>query len=105
EGAAELMRLAAGAASPLDSESAAWVNTRLAGYEFQLGDLDGAERSCALAREFQKDYPPALLLSGRMLLAQQRNAAAAQALRRAAELNPFPEYQWALAEALRADGR
>jgi tetratricopeptide (TPR) repeat protein len=105
EAAEELMRLAAGAASPLDSESAAWVNTRLAGYEFQLGDLAGAEQSCALALEFQRDYPPALLLTGRLLLARQRNAAAADAFRHAAELNPLPEYQWTLAEALRADGR
>ena len=102
-GAAELMRLAAGAASPLDAESAAWVNTRLAGYEFQLGSLKDAERSCALALEYQKDYPPALLLTGRLMLAQQNNATAVGALRRATELNPMPEYQWALAEALRAD--
>src|SRR5262249_29876519 len=105
EGAEELMRMAADAVSPLDSESAAWVNTRLAGYEFQLGRLKDAERSCALALEFQKDYPPALLLSGRLMLAQQENPAALELLRRATELNPMPEYQWTLAEALRANGQ
>ena len=105
EGAEELMRMAADAVSPLDAESAAWVNTRLAGYEFQLSSLKDAERSCALALEFQKDYPPALLLSGRLMLAQQKNAAAIDVLQRATELNPMPEYQWALAEALRADGQ
>jgi tetratricopeptide (TPR) repeat protein len=104
-GAAELMRMAADAVSPLDPESAAWVNTRLAGYEFQLGSLKDAERSCALALEFQKDYPPALLLSGRLMLAEKRNAEAIGVLRRATELNPMPEYQWTLAEALRADGQ
>jgi tetratricopeptide (TPR) repeat protein len=104
-GAAELMRMAADAVSPLDPESAAWVNTRLAGYEFQLGSLKEAEQSCTLALEFQKDYPPALLLSGRLMLAEQKNAAAIVLLNRATELNPMPEYQWALAEALRADGQ
>jgi tetratricopeptide (TPR) repeat protein len=104
-GAANLMRMAAGAATPQDRESAAWVNTRLAGYEFQLGAVSEAERSCALALDFQKDYPPALLLRGRLLLTAGDYAAAAGMLRRAAELNPLPEYQWALSEALRANGQ
>jgi tetratricopeptide (TPR) repeat protein len=105
EGAGKLMRLASAAASPQDSESAAWVNTRLAGYEFQLGDLAGAERSCALALDLQKDYPPALLLRGRLLLAQENPGAAVEPLQRAAEINPLPDYQWTLAEALQASGR
>jgi predicted Zn-dependent protease len=103
--AEKLMQLAAGAASPRDPESAAWVYTRLAGYEFQLGDQPEAQRACELALGFRKDYPPALLLCGRMLLAQRKNAEAVEVLYRAAELNPLPEYQWTLAEALRADGR
>ncbi len=36
-GAIEAMQLAVSAASPQDAESAAWVNTRLAFYEFQAG--------------------------------------------------------------------
>ncbi len=104
-GAEKLMRMAASAASPQDPESAAWVNTRLAGYEFQSGAIAEAERTCAIALEFQNDYPPALLLRGRLLLAQGSNAEAAVVARRAAELNPLPEYQWTLAEALRASGR
>ncbi len=39
EGAIEAMQLAVGAASPQDAESAAWVNTRLASYEFHAGNL------------------------------------------------------------------
>ncbi len=104
-GAEKLMRMAASAASPQDPESAAWVTTRLAGYEFQSGAIAEAERTCAIALEFQNDYPPALLLRGRLLLAQGSNAEAAVVARRAAELNPLPEYQWTLAEALRASGR
>jgi tetratricopeptide (TPR) repeat protein len=104
-GAERLMRMAVTAASPLDAESAAWVHTRLAGYQFQSGAVSDAERTCAQALDFQKDYPPALLLRGRLLLSQGKPAEAVGALQRAAELNPLPEFQWTLAEALRADGR
>jgi tetratricopeptide (TPR) repeat protein len=103
-GARDLMAMAASAASPRDPESAAWINTRLAGYQFQCGQLDEAELTCAAALDFQKEYPPALLLRGRLLLAQGRMAEAAEVLHRAVELNPLPEYQWTLAEALQGAG-
>jgi hypothetical protein len=51
------------------------------------------------------DYPPALLLRGKMSLTQDEAAAAVTDLQRATEQNPVPEYQWALAEGLRAAGR
>jgi tetratricopeptide (TPR) repeat protein len=105
DGALEVMQMAAHAASPLDAESAAWVYAHLAVYQLQRGDAAGAGRSIAAALEFQKNYPPALLLRGRILLAEGKNAEAANALMLAAQLNPLPEYQWALADALRADGR
>jgi predicted Zn-dependent protease len=101
-GAIEAMQLGVG---PSDAESAAWLNTRLAFYEFQARDLDQAEQRCAFALSFQSDYPPTLLLRGRILLAQNRFREAVDALETAAKLNPLPEYQWTLAEALRAAGR
>jgi tetratricopeptide (TPR) repeat protein len=104
-GAEELMRLAAGAASPHDPESAAWAHTRLALYEFQSGTPAEAGQDCAVALDFQKDYPPALLLRGRLALARGENAEAIELLRRATELNPLPEYQWTLADALEAAGQ
>jgi tetratricopeptide (TPR) repeat protein len=104
-GAIEAMQLAVGAASPLNAESAAWVNTRLAFYQFQAGAFDEAEQRCAFALSLQTNYPPALLLSGRMLLAKSESREAVDALENAARQNPLPEYQWTLAEALRADGR
>jgi tetratricopeptide (TPR) repeat protein len=104
-GAIEAMQLAASAASPSDAESAAWVNTRLAFYEFQAGHVDEAERRCAFALSLQNNYAPTLLLKGKILLAQNRFREAVDALQNAAKLNPLPEYQWALAEALRAAGR
>ncbi|HEU5245998.1 MAG TPA: tetratricopeptide repeat protein [Candidatus Udaeobacter sp.] len=105
EGAIEAMQLAASAASPTDAESAAWMNTRLAFYDFQGGRVNEAEQRCAFALSLQSNYPPALLLQGRILLSQSRFREAVEILQKAAKLNPLPEYQWTLAEALRAVGR
>jgi tetratricopeptide (TPR) repeat protein len=105
EGAIEAMQLAVSAASPSDAESAAWVNTRLAFYEFQAGRVSEAETRCALALSLQNNYPPTLLLQGRILLGQSRFGEAVDALQNAVKLNPLPEYQWTLAEALRAAGK
>jgi len=104
-GAIEAMRLAVSAASPHDAESAAWVNTRLAFYEFQAGRFGEAQQRCAFALSFQSNYPPTLLLQGKILLAKNRFREAVDVLQSATKLNPLPEYQWALAEALRAAGR
>jgi tetratricopeptide (TPR) repeat protein len=104
-GAIEAMQLAVGAASPQDAESAAWVNTRLAFYEFQAGRVNEAEQLCAFALSLQSNYAPTLLLRGKMLLAKNRLREAVDALQTAAKLNPLPEFQWTLAEALRAAGR
>ena len=104
-GAIEAMQLAVSAASPSDAESAAWVNTRLAFYEFQAGRINEAEQRCALALLLQDNYPPALLLKGKILLAQTRLSEAVNALQNAVKLNPLPEYQWTLAEALRVVGK
>jgi tetratricopeptide (TPR) repeat protein len=104
-GAIEAMQLAVSAASPSDAESAAWVNTRLGFYEFQAGHVDEAEQRCAFALSLQNNYAPALLLKGKILLAQNRFRDAVDTLQNAAKWNPLPEYQWTLAEALRATGR
>jgi tetratricopeptide (TPR) repeat protein len=105
EGAIEAMQLAVSAASPTDAESAAWVNTRLALYEYQAGRVSEAEQRCALALSLQNNYPPTLLLQGRILLGQSRFDEAVDVLQNAVKLNPLPEYQWTLAEALRVAGR
>ena len=105
DGSIEAMQLAVSAATPQDAESAAWVNTRLAFYEFQTGRVNEAEQRCALALSLQNNYPPTLLLQGRILLGQSRFGEAVDALRNAVKLNPLPEYQWTLAEALRMAGK
>lgn len=105
EGAIEMMRAAASAGSPADADSSAWVNTRLAGLELLAGDAEAARRICDAALELRADYPPALLLRGKMLLSQNDADTAIADLQRAVQQNPLPEYQWTLAEALRAAGR
>ena len=63
-----------------------------------------ALESCSAALTLKSDYAPALLARGRVLLALHRPADAVVELQRAAELNPLPEYQWALADALALTG-
>jgi len=104
-GAIEAMELAAGAVSPRDSENAAWVFARLAAYQFQVGNIDETARACTSALDLRAGYPPALLLRGKILLAQNKFVEAVAALRVAEKQNPLPEYQWALADALDAAGR
>jgi tetratricopeptide (TPR) repeat protein len=105
EGAIEMMQMAIQSASQKDAESAAWVFSRMALYRFQAGESQKALDYCDAATVLQSNYPPALLLRGRVLLAEGRALEAVGPLSRAAQLNPLPDYQWTLAEALRTTGR
>jgi len=105
DGALEAARDATRAVSARDAETAAWMRTRLALYEFQSGHADDAQAACAAALQVQTDYPPALLLQSRMLLAAKNGEQAIEPIRTAARLNPLPEYLWALSETLRATGQ
>jgi tetratricopeptide (TPR) repeat protein len=105
EGAVEMMRMAATGASPRDSESAAWMHTQLARYLWQSGANSEAQEAIESALAFRTNYPPALLLRGRLLLAGEHPEAAIEPLEQAARLNPLPEYRWAVAEALRVAHR
>ena len=104
DGAIEVMRLATASASPRDPESSAWAWTRLALYELQAGRPRAASTAAETALRHQPDYAAAFLVQGRVLLAMDRRADALEVLRRAARLNPLPEYQWILADALRLEG-
>ena len=103
-GAIAAMEDAARATGPRDEEAVAWTFTRLAGFYLQAGRLDAARNASDAALKSAPDFPPALLARGRALLATGQDADALAPLRRAAELNPLPEYQWWLADALRAAG-
>ena len=104
-GAIEGMQLALQAASPRDADSAAWVYSRMASYQLQAGNLHSALRHCDAALDFLPNYPAALLVRGRALLAKGEFDQAVETLRRAAQLNPLPDYLWTLADALRAAGK
>lgn len=105
EGAIEVMRMAVAGVSTRDRESAAWMHAQLARLVWQTGANEEAGVLIETALELQPNYPPALLLRGRMLIAGGNENGAIVPLETAAQHNPLPEYQWALAEALRAAGR
>ena len=105
EGAIEVIELAVTAASPREPEPGAWAYTRMGTYWLQGGEMEVAEGAAVSATEYAHDYPPALLLRGRVLLAQGKLSAAIEFLQQAAALNPLPEYQWILADALRQAGQ
>ena len=100
-GAIRMMQSAVRSASPRDREAVAWAYSRLAMYELQRGRLTEAGRMADASLQYVPDYAAALLARGRIQLAQKKNADAAETLKRAARLNPLPEYQWTLADALR----
>ena len=100
-GAIPVMRMAARASGPRDSESAAWIYTRLSTLELQSGNLNKALRAAEVALGFQPDCAPALFAKGRTLPAQRKDEEAVAVLTRAASRNPLPEYQWLLADTLR----
>jgi tetratricopeptide (TPR) repeat protein len=105
DGARALMLMSAQAAGQGDPESAAWAWSKLAIYELQAGELERADAVCNEALQTRAEYPPALLAKGRILLAQNKAGEAVAPLENAARLNPLPDYQWALADALRAANR
>jgi len=105
DGAIELMTSAVKAASPRDPESVAWAYVRLATYQLQRGQFAEAERMIASSLQYVPDYATALLVRGRIQLAQHKPVEAVASLERAARLNPLPEYNWTLADALRSAHR
>jgi tetratricopeptide (TPR) repeat protein len=105
EGATALMKMAARAGGGRNTEPTAWAYTRLAHYELQSRAFERALHSLDTALEMQPEYAPALLAQGRVLLAKGQPAQAIEPLTLAARRNPLPEYQWLLADALRANGQ
>jgi len=100
-GAVDAMEQAAKAGDPREAETYAWTLARLSGYYLQQGKTTRALLVADSATKTAPDYAPALLARGRALLVEERRRSEAVVdLRRAAELNPLPEYQWWLADAL-----
>jgi tetratricopeptide (TPR) repeat protein len=105
EGAIEMFRLAIACGNYRDPEPLAWATTRLALLELQRGNIDAARACTRRAQELVKDFPAALVAEARVLLAEDHVANAISKLEQAAKLNPLPETQWLLADALRIGGR
>jgi tetratricopeptide (TPR) repeat protein len=105
DGAIEVMRVAVTSGSPRDPEPTAWAYTRLGIYQLQAGHIEIAAESAGIASQFVENYAAALLLRGRILLAQDNAQEAIDFLQRAAALNRLPEYEWTLADALREAGK
>jgi tetratricopeptide (TPR) repeat protein len=103
-GATEAMEAAVHAGSPLDATNTAWTLSRLSSYYLQAGRSHEALSVAQGAEHLVPDYPPALLAEGRALLSLGQQASALASIRKAEELNPLPEYQWWLADTLRAAG-
>ena len=104
DGAISVLQKAISTASPRDPESSAWALTRMSAYQLQAGHVKEAAAAVEAALRVQPDYAAALLAQGRLLIATHRASDALEVLRRAARLNPLPEYQWILADALRVQG-
>lgn len=102
EGAIDLMRKAVASASPRDPEAGPWARTRLADYYLQAGRFDRARAECDTVLAARPDHAAALLVLGRIHLAQERPMEAVTALRAAEAVNPQPDVRWTLADALRA---
>jgi tetratricopeptide (TPR) repeat protein len=104
DGAIAVMQMAVTSGSPRDAEPTAWAYTRLGIYELQAGDTERATKSAEIAFQFAPNYAAALLLRGRILLAQGKFEEAIESLQPAAALTRLPEYEWTLADALREAG-
>ena len=104
-GAVDAMAVAARATSARSVDTFAWTWATLALYQRRAGAYAAATRSCDIALEVAPDSATAWTVRGRILLAEERPAEAADAFGRAAARSPLPETLWAYAEALRAAGR
>lgn len=100
DGAIELLQLSAKSPVGRNNINGLWAMTRLAEYEFQSGNIGISLRHLSAVLKRQPKHAPALLLQGRINMAQGNINSAIGLLTQALQLNPLPEYRWALIEAL-----
>lgn len=105
QGAVEAMSLAIRAGGGRDREASAWAHSQFALYRLQQGDLRAALAACRIALVLQRDYPPALFVEGKVLLAQGKPRQAVAPLALAVSGHPLTDYAWALRDALAGSGR
>lgn len=102
-GAVDMMQMTVQATGSRAGEAAAWAIVRLGLYVFQAGNFQDALDLVNHALSLHGNHAPALYARGRILLAQNKPDAAVESLIRAVGINPLPEYQWLLIDALYAD--
>ncbi len=105
DGAVEMMSMAVKSHRTQKSQSAAWTQTQLGFYLFSAKDFEAAEGLVNSALSSYENYPPALFLKSRLYLAKNQPNEAVDALYKAIESNPLPQYQWYLIEILRLIGK
>lgn len=105
EGAVEMMRMAAGSASPGNPESVAWCRVHLGEELINLGKLEDAEREFDHALFVFPDYHLALAAKARARFAAGDTENAIAFYKRAAERVPSPDYVAALGDLYAKLGR
>ena len=105
DGARAALALAANAVRGVHDTQSAWIGTHHARLSYLLGDLDTAEAELETILARRPDYVPAWYQAGKVALAAGWHEAAEVRLREAVAREPSPEHQWALIEALSANGK
>jgi tetratricopeptide (TPR) repeat protein len=82
-----------------DPEPAAWTFVEAAKIFWHEGDYDGADAVLAEALRWVPDYPPALVVRGRVALSQGHPDRAIGYLETAYRAQPLPETAWLLGDA------
>ena len=82
-----------------DPEPAAWTFVEAAKIFWHEGDYEGADAVLVEALRWVPDYPPALVMRGRVALALRRPERAVAVLEQAYRQRPLPEAAWLLADA------
>ena len=82
-----------------DPEPAAWTFVEAARIFWHEADYDGADAVLAEALRWVPDYPPALVMRGRVALALGQPTRAIVDLEKAYRAQPLPETAWLLADA------
>jgi tetratricopeptide (TPR) repeat protein len=99
DGAKDAIRLALGGRDRRDPEPAAWTFVEAAKIFWHEADYEGADAVLEEALRWVPDYPPALLLRGRVALGQGQAERAIGWLEKAWRAQPLPEAAWLLGDA------